>query len=419
MQNYFALAAPQITNAEIDTSPLRNALSDFAQSQRQAQQDKIAAEQRNFERGRQLRADQRAEGELLAKQALAADQLTDPAARQATLERILARHPDRANLSAIYTNPDTAFKAIAADWGMFSDPMKKQKDELELAQTKADIAYKQAQALKTNRDVAQLDQELELTKGLLGSNGNAAPTSNNQSSLDTVSNNTPSSSSDNSENLTEIINQLPRSQQIIAKTALIKKDMTTLNKILEPYAAQSTAAKNITGALVNLRNSADKYDEGSFSNAMGPLQGAIPSEKDYLKPFLIGLSRFGGEVLNKLPTSMGGGDNSVSTVRDDILGSTQALAAAVKPLVKKGAEGAWSDSDQAALERIVGNLASAKNKQDFYNRLNDVRDRIQSTFGVKIDFDALKNQTSLPKTQNKPQVAPVNSSRVQYVGPKQ
>lgn len=140
MQNYFALAAPQLAGTGIDTSPLRNALNDYAQAQRQAKQDQIAAQDRQEQRTRQLRADQRAEGELLAKQSLAADQLTDPAARQAALERILARHPDRANLSPIYTNPDTAFKAIAADWGMFRDPYEQKKNQLELRKTEAEIA---------------------------------------------------------------------------------------------------------------------------------------------------------------------------------------------------------------------------------------------------------------------------------------
>lgn len=382
MANYFALAAPQVNNAQVDFSPISNALENYNARARQAKQDQIAEQARQEQRTRlaqqdakQLREDQRAEGEFLAKQAMAYDQLTDPAARKASLDKILAKHPNAANLSDVYKNPDTAFKAIAADWGMFSDPMKRQKDQLDV--------------LKTQKEISKLDQDLQLTKELFSSNASSSP-------LQTAAATTNDAPQANNETLMDVINQLPTSQKVIAKAALLKKDIATLNKVLGSAPGTSNVGSNIAGALENLRKTADKYDDTSFENALGPLQGSQPDS--YFKAPFIMASRLGGEILNKAQ----GGQASLSELRDQIAGTSQALAAAIKPLVRKPGEGTWTDKDQEALERIVGNLANAKSKPEFKRRLNSVRDRIRDTFNVKIDFDADKIAGALGNTQQAP-----------------
>lgn len=67
-------------------------------------------------------------------------------------------------------------------------------------------------------------------------------------------------------------------------------------------------------------------------------------------------------------------------IRNKIAGDTQAIAVAMKKFVRQAGEGGWSDSDQAGLERMVGNLTSASNSEDFRTIVADIRERISSAF---------------------------------------
>jgi hypothetical protein len=75
-------------------------------------------------------------------------------------------------------------------------------------------------------------------------------------------------------------------------------------------------------------------------------------------------------------------------VRNNIVGATEALAAAIKPLIRGPGEGVWTDADQARLVSIVGDLSQSSNKGEYQRRLNAVRDRIQANFGLDIPFNA-------------------------------
>jgi len=147
-------------------------------------------------------------------------------------------------------------------------------------------------------------------------------------------------------------------------------------------------AVQAAGGLRNLLDMVDKYDDASFESALGPLQGAETSS--LLKAPLVGTARILGEVGNMVR----GGKSAPSEVRSDIKGATEALAAAIKPLIRGPGEGAWTDADQARLVSVVGDLAEARNKAEFRRRLNAVRDRLNNTFGMSIDFDALAPRTS-------------------------
>lgn len=148
--------------------------------------------------------------------------------------------------------------------------------------------------------------------------------------------------------------------------------------------------QNIESGLGNLRKATDKYDDVSFESALGPLQGGDPDS--LIGSGVAGAARLGGEVTNYF----GGGKTPPTRVRSDIKGSTEALAAAIKPLIRSPGEGVWTDADQARLVAIVGDLPEARTKAEYKQRLNDVRDRLKANFGLDINFDAGDMPTSTP-----------------------
>jgi hypothetical protein len=129
-------------------------------------------------------------------------------------------------------------------------------------------------------------------------------------------------------------------------------------------------------------------DDPSFENALGPLQGSSP-DSYFTAPF-INAARFGGELLNYAE----GGAASSSKVRSDVIGGSDALAAAIKPLIRKPGEGTWTDADQAMLRRIVGELEQSRSKEEFYQRLDSITDRLNSNYNLKLSYGAAPNDKS-------------------------
>jgi len=157
---------------------------------------------------------------------------------------------------------------------------------------------------------------------------------------------------------------------------------------LEQDQRKLRSAPKITEGLNNLLKMTDKYDDPSFVNAVGPLQGATPDQTGLLTAPFANIARLYGEIANKFE----GGKSTPNEVRNDIMGSTEALAAAIKPLIRGPGEGVWTDADQARLVAIVGDLAQASSKEEFKRRLNAVSGRIESNFGLGIKFDAFGNR---------------------------
>lgn len=145
---------------------------------------------------------------------------------------------------------------------------------------------------------------------------------------------------------------------------------------------RQNSAPNIAAGLNNLNQMADKYNNSAFESAVGPFRGSTPDS--LLGSVPINIARIGGEVMARL-----GDANAVpSEVRSNITGATEALAGAIKPLIRGPGEGAWTDADQARLVAIVGDLAQARDKTEFRRRLNDVRDRIKTNFGIDFNFNS-------------------------------
>jgi hypothetical protein len=174
----------------------------------------------------------------------------------------------------------------------------------------------------------------------------------------------------------------------------------TATPITIPGEDANPVAKNVAGGLQNLNKMTQTYDDASFTNAVGPIQGSTPDGIIAGTP--IRIARVFGEIANAVE----GGKNSPSEVRSAITSATETLAAAIKPLIRKPGEGVWTDADQARLVSIVGDLTQASNKAEFKRRLNNVRDSIQSNFGVKIDFDSAGGGT--------PEKAATVSSKADY-----
>lgn len=125
--------------------------------------------------------------------------------------------------------------------------------------------------------------------------------------------------------------------------------------------AQPQVAANISGSLDSLSKIADT---NNFEGAVGMYEGDPDSKLGAVGRF------FGGSAGNE--------------VRSQIQAGSDTLAAIIKPLIRAPGEGAWSDSDQAQLTRIVGNLTQANDKAEYMRRLEGVRDRVQSSFGITL-----------------------------------
>lgn len=131
-------------------------------------------------------------------------------------------------------------------------------------------------------------------------------------------------------------------------------------------------AQNISAGLQQLAD-VPKYAGNSFENAVGPLQG------DDDGGMVTGISRVYGAARNAL-----GGERSTTEVRSRIRGDTEALAAAIKPLIRAPGEGPWTDSDQRRLVAVVGDLALAKDADDYNRRLDGIRQRVKANFGIDL-----------------------------------
>lgn len=139
-------------------------------------------------------------------------------------------------------------------------------------------------------------------------------------------------------------------------------------------------ADNMTGrvseGLQNLANVTTDFDPNTFQNAVGTLQG------DDDGGISTSIARTFGSVVNALPYV--GGSGNTTQVRRRIAGDTEALAAAIKPLIRKPGEGPWTDADQRRLVAVVGDLSLANNQQEYMQALEGIRQRLRANFGLEL-----------------------------------
>jgi hypothetical protein len=132
------------------------------------------------------------------------------------------------------------------------------------------------------------------------------------------------------------------------------------------------AAQGIAGGLGTLAKIPSEMD--AFEAAVGGWRG------DPNSTILGGIARAWGTFS---PANWWNTTNA-DEVRKRILADQEALAAVIKPLIRGPGEGAWTDADQARLVGIVGDLTTARDKEDYMRRLDGVRQRIESNFGIKL-----------------------------------
>ncbi len=76
-------------------------------------------------------------------------------------------------------------------------------------------------------------------------------------------------------------------------------------------------------------------------------------------------------------------------MRDRLAADVGSVAQIMKQFVRQPGEGAWSDRDQAALERLAGSITEARSLTEVRRRLQAVKERIENAFGVDtIQFDS-------------------------------
>lgn len=134
------------------------------------------------------------------------------------------------------------------------------------------------------------------------------------------------------------------------------------------------AGNNISQGLTRLSTVPQEYG-GSFTSAVGPIRG---DDQSWMAP----LARVWGSITSSVPFV--GGDASPTEVRTRIKADSEALAAAIKPLIRAPGEGAWTDQDQARLVAVVGDLTTARDAAEYQRRLEDVRQRVRSNFNIEV-----------------------------------
>lgn len=130
-------------------------------------------------------------------------------------------------------------------------------------------------------------------------------------------------------------------------------------------------SQDVSAGIQNLAG-LPKFAGNSLESAIGPLQG------DDSGGMMTSLARMGGAVANTF------GDRGTWEIRDRIAGDTEALAAAIKPLIRKPGEGPWTDADQRRLVAVVGDLAKATDEADYRRRLEGIRQRLIANFGLQL-----------------------------------
>ena len=140
---------------------------------------------------------------------------------------------------------------------------------------------------------------------------------------------------------------------------------------------QESTAEKISGGLNRLATVPSDVGRQSFEYATGPLQG--DENAAWFNPGPP-LARAWGSLAN----SVFGNATATTDVRNRIAGDVEALAAVIKPLIRKPGEGPWTDADQKRLVAVVGSLAESNNADEYARNLENVRQRIIANFGIDL-----------------------------------
>ena len=194
-----------------------------------------------------------------------------------------------------------------------------------------------------------------------------------------------------SSGLGEVVYEPPETKQAPKQDKLYTVGKTLVDrtgKVIYDGNQSTQAAEQagIQGGIDQL--AAVPQDYKGLENAIGTFQG---DDSSYI---LAPISRVFGSIAAGLE-----GADSPSQIRRKIRGDTEALATAIKPLIRKPGEGTWTDADQARLVSIVGDLQLANTKEQYLNGVNDVVRRLNANFNLNLK--PVKTQPSRPRARNR------------------
>lgn len=421
MSRYFVpLTQAQPKNAMLDFSPVNQGLNAIGEAKQTAtrnamlqQQMDMTKEQHDWTRNRTEKQDARTEMEWYGKAAMAVDRMKKGSPeRNAAFQRILQRHGGQ-GLTPEEMSPDTGPAMLAAQAGMSIDPLEAEEKRLGIDYKRAQLGAlrdEQRQMAAVNGMLTGAEQPATPTPEAVPTEGAgrfAQPAVNPSKQPSVVFGSRELSPPQAMQVATTIAKRNPAMAKYLmdeVKRAQIEPKLLSMG--IDPASAEgqtymltgrlpakayekmanSAKRDELTGkvdaGLTNLLDSANTTNDTSFESALGPFQGSTPDSLAGAVP--INIARVWGEISN----FMGGGNISPSEVRSNITGATEALAGAIKPLIRGPGEGPWTDADQSRLVSIVGDLAQARNKDEYRRRLNSVRDRVRANFGLDLKFDA-------------------------------
>lgn len=170
------------------------------------------------------------------------------------------------------------------------------------------------------------------------------------------------------------------SNEVEARNAEAKKRGEAAGALAGRQETAQALGPQLSRMIGSMWERAKAFDDSSFENALGPWQGSGGSDA------LRAAGAFVPQTLGSITNAIEGGKQSTSQVRSTIIGDTEALAAVIKPLIRSPGEGVWTDADQARLVAVVGDLQFAKTKDEFYERLKGVANRVKDAWGVDIQI---------------------------------
>jgi GH24 family phage-related lysozyme (muramidase) len=143
----------------------------------------------------------------------------------------------------------------------------------------------------------------------------------------------------------------------------------------------------------------NQFGKIATERAIGPLSATQPTGTGYIEQAVNLPLQMGARAYGELNAAYQGGA-APTEVRDTIEQKMLAIATLTKPLVRAAGEGAWSDADQANLERLTGNVARARTVDEYNRRISEVKSTLEKAFGVTIPEIA-----PTPRKPNAPQTA--------------
>jgi hypothetical protein len=186
-------------------------------------------------------------------------------------------------------------------------------------------------------------------------------------------------------------------------------------------ASKARVAEQFGNSLELLRRMPRDFGQQAFDRAIGPWSASTPQDEDPQGGFWgsgLSIDSIGRNIaradaeIDRLFT----GGAAPTEVRDRVETEMKNLAAVMKPLVRKPGEGAWSDKDQANLEKQIGALTRARSVDEYLRRVNDIKENVSKTFSIDVP-----QKPALPRSANAPMTAEADDTaweryRKQYLG---